>query len=64
MAKQAQPENERAIAFAQQMLARKKNIEKKMVDEYQNNAEAQAAVAKLQGALSEEKRKRNGTVSV
>lgn len=62
MANKPQPGNERAVAFAQQLLARKKAIEKEMIEEYRNDTDAQAAVAKLQAALREEKR--NGSVTV
>lgn len=64
MANESHSGNRRAVAFAQQMLARKKAIEKEMVEGYSHDTDAQAAVAKLHEALKEEKLKKHGAVTV
>ncbi|GAB4031071.1 hypothetical protein [Spirosoma jeollabukense] len=42
-----QASNERAVAWARQAMAHKRAEQKKMVEEYKNNPEAQALVAEL-----------------
>ena len=45
--KPVEASNERAVAWARQMMARKRAEQKRMVEEYNNNPEAQALIAEL-----------------
>ena len=42
-----QASNEQAVAWARQMMARKRAEQKRMVEDYKNNPKAQALVAEL-----------------